>query len=324
MPGGHDDPAADDAAETISSLSPVSGSFTVTENVTSTVAPTARSPLHVSTPPAKDTDPALANAFPSYTASSANAASESVTVIPAYGVCPELVIASVKPTADPGTGVVVLGVLPIVRPGVSTSTVAEHAGSPLPAGQLLPGADVLSTLVITWLPVSGLSTVTVPVTVTVPPTGMLPVQLIPVGVTVSVPDVAVWSPFGVALSSTLTASLTTVIPVYGVCPVLVIVAVNRTTLPGVAVATLATYAIDRDDTATVEEQAGAVPPAGQLLPAAAEVTALDRMWFAGIGVVHRDRIGDRRGSPLASGPPSRSRLGLANDTVPTLAAALAL
>ena len=78
---------------------------------------------------------------------------------------------------------------------------------------MLPAAAVVSVLVITLLPVSGLFTVTVPVTVTVPPTGMLPVQEIPVPVTVSVPDVAVWSPFGVASSSTSLVLMEIVIPV---------------------------------------------------------------------------------------------------------------
>ena len=44
VPGGHDDPAADDAADTISSLSPVSGLSTVTENVTVAVAPGRQAP----------------------------------------------------------------------------------------------------------------------------------------------------------------------------------------------------------------------------------------------------------------------------------------
>ena len=92
-------------------------------------------------------------------------------------------------------------------------TVAVHCGSVPPDGQLLPAAAVVSVLFITLLPVSGLFTVTVPVTVTVPPTGMLPVQEIPVPVSVSVPEVAVWSPLGVASSSTLVMLLAIVIPV---------------------------------------------------------------------------------------------------------------
>src|SRR5580700_7685263 len=153
----------------------------------------------------------------------------------------------------------------MVRPGVSTVTLTEQRGSVLPAGQLLPAAVVDSVLVITLSPVSGLFTVTVPVTVTVPPTGMLPVQEIAVPFTASVPDVAVWSPLGVASSSTPLVLIETVIPVYAVCPVLVNVAVYRTTLPGVVVATLAVETISSDATVTVEEHAGAVPPDGQLL-----------------------------------------------------------
>src|ERR1700735_3977428 len=100
----------------------------------------------------------------------------------------------------------------MVRPGTSTLTVAVHRGSVPPAGQLLPAAAVDSVLFITLLPVSGLFTVTVPVTVTVPPTGMLPVQEIAVPVTVRAPDVAVWSPLGVASSSTPLVLMEIVIP----------------------------------------------------------------------------------------------------------------
>ena len=70
-------------------------------------------------------------------------------------------------------------------------TLTEQRGSVLPDGQLLPAAVVDKVLAMILLPVSGLFTVTVPVTVTVPPTGMLPVQEIPVEVSVSVPEVAV-------------------------------------------------------------------------------------------------------------------------------------
>ncbi len=88
-----------------------------------------------------------------------------------------------------------------------------HRGSDPPAGQLLPAAAEKRVLVITLFPVSGLSTVTVPVTVTLPPAGMLPVQLMPVDVSVSVPEVAVWSPLGVASSSTSVMVDAIVIPV---------------------------------------------------------------------------------------------------------------
>ena len=82
-----------------------------------------------------------------------------------------------------------------------------------PAGQLLPGAAVVIVLARTLFPLSGLLTVTVPVTVTVPPTGMLPVQEMPVAVSDSVPEVAVWSPLGVASSRTSVMFVAIVIPV---------------------------------------------------------------------------------------------------------------
>ncbi len=101
----------------------------------------------------------------------------------------------------------------VVRPGTSTVTLTEQRGSVLPAAQLLPAAVVARVEAITLFPVSGLFTVTVPVTVTDPPTGIEPVQEIPVAVSVSVPDVAVWSPLGVASSSTSVMLEATVIPV---------------------------------------------------------------------------------------------------------------
>ena len=65
----------------------------------------------------------------------------------------------------------------------------------------------------TLFPVSGFLTVTVPVIVTVPPTGMFPVQEMPVAVSDRVPEVAVWSPFGVASSTTSVMLDAIVIPV---------------------------------------------------------------------------------------------------------------
>src|SRR5580704_9576033 len=100
----------------------------------------------------------------------------------------------------PGTAVLVLAVLTMVRPGVRTLATALQRGSVLPEGQLLPGAVVLMMDDRTWLPVSGLLTVTVPVIVMVAPTGMLPTQVAAVPATVSVPDDAVWSPLLVASS----------------------------------------------------------------------------------------------------------------------------
>src|SRR5580693_805996 len=142
----------------------------------------------------------------------------------------------------------------MVSDGISTVTLIEQRGSVLPDGQLLPGAVVDNVLAMTLLPVSGLFTVTVPVTVTVPPTGMLPVHEIPVEVRASVPEVAVWSPLGVASSSTSVMLEAIVIPVKGTCPELVNVAVNRTTPPGVVVLTLELFTMVSTATLTVEVQ----------------------------------------------------------------------
>jgi hypothetical protein len=59
----------------------------------------------------------------------------------------------------------------VLSAGVSTGTLTLHAAAGALAGQLLPAAAVVIVLASRWLPVSGLLTVTVPVTVTVPPTG---------------------------------------------------------------------------------------------------------------------------------------------------------
>src|ERR1700685_4637248 len=101
----------------------------------------------------------------------------------------------------------------MVSDGSSTVTLIEQRGTVLPDGQLLPGAVVDSVLAMTLLPVSGFLTVTVPVIVTVPPTGIDPVQVTPLPLMTSVPEVAVWSPLGTASSKTLLASVVIVIPV---------------------------------------------------------------------------------------------------------------
>ena len=67
-------------------------------------------------------------------------------------------------------------------------------GSVLPVGQLLPGAVEMTVAISRWALVSGLLTVNDPVRVTVPPTGMSPVQTAPVALTDKVPEVAVSSP----------------------------------------------------------------------------------------------------------------------------------
>ncbi len=64
VPDGQLDPAASEVAVTISSLSPVSGLFTVTENVTVAVAPGARLPVQVSTGLAYDKAPDVVTASP--------------------------------------------------------------------------------------------------------------------------------------------------------------------------------------------------------------------------------------------------------------------
>ena len=96
--------------------------------------------------------------------------------------------------------------------GICTGTLTEQAGSVPPDGQLLPGAVVARTLDRSLLPVSGFFTVTVPVMVTVPPIGMLPVQVRPELVTDRVPEVAVSSPLGVASSWVSAMSPLIVIP----------------------------------------------------------------------------------------------------------------
>ena len=70
----------------------------------------------------------------------------------------------------------------------------------------------------------------------------------------------------------------TVAPVYGVWPVSATVIVYRTADPGVVVLELAAMVMVRAGvrTPTVAVQLGSVPAAGQLFPAAAEVTVLTR------------------------------------------------
>jgi hypothetical protein len=214
--------------------------------------------------------------------------------------------------------VLALAVFVIASPGTSTVTVAVQAGSVPPAGQFDPGADVLSVLVITLLPASGLFTVTVPVTVTTPPTGISPVHEIPDDVSTSVPDVAVWSPFGDASSNTSLAFVATVIPLYGACPVLVNVAVYRTTPPGVAVLPLAVFAIASDATGTVLAHRESELPAAQLLPAADDDTVLDKTLSPVSGLLTVTENVTVAEAPGAS-VPVQVRSGLANTTDPAVA-----
>ena len=66
---------------------------------------------------------------------------------------------------------------------------------------------------------------------------------------------------------------------------LVNVAVKRTTDPGVVVDTLAPFRIVSCATSTAVAQRGSVLPAAQLLPAAAEVAVLARMWLPVSGLL---------------------------------------
>src|ERR1700733_6788524 len=102
----------------------------------------------------------------------------------------------VAPTTDPGSGVLVLAVLAMARPGMSTVVTAVQAGLALPDGQVLPGVADATVFVRVLSPVSGLSTVTEKVIVTVAPTARFPVQarLESAGSRVTVPVVAVASP----------------------------------------------------------------------------------------------------------------------------------
>ncbi len=120
---------------------------------------------------------------------------------------------TVYPTVPPGTVSAVSAVLRRVSPGSRTSVRAVQRGSVPPAGQVPPGAAETRVPVTTRSPGSGLRTVRVPVTVTTPPTGMSPVQVISDAPRLSVPDEAVWSPFGIASSTVPWVPLRTVTPV---------------------------------------------------------------------------------------------------------------
>ena len=68
-------------------------------------------------------------------------------------------------------------VLVMVRAGTRTVTVAVHAGSVLPSGQLLPAVVETAVLTRRLSPRSGLLTVTVKVMVAVWPVARSPVQV---------------------------------------------------------------------------------------------------------------------------------------------------
>ena len=84
-------------------------------------------------------------------------------------------------------------------------------GSPLPGGQLFPGAADTAVAVRVAL-VTGLSTVTGEVMVTVPPTGMSPVQTVPVAPIDRVPELAVAFPSLVTFAARATVLVLTLIP----------------------------------------------------------------------------------------------------------------
>ena len=73
--------------------------------------------------------------------------------------------------------VVVVAVLVMVRAGIRTVTVEVQAGAGPPGGQVLPGSVEVRVLVMILSPVSGLSTVTVKVTVADWPGFRSPVQV---------------------------------------------------------------------------------------------------------------------------------------------------
>ena len=66
----------------------------------------------------------------------------------------------VYPTVEPGLVVLTEAVLAMVRAGIRSVTVAVHAGSVPPGGQLLPWVVEVTVLTRSLSPVSGLLTVT--------------------------------------------------------------------------------------------------------------------------------------------------------------------
>ena len=95
---------------------------------------------------------------------------------------------------------------------------------------------------------------------------------------------------------------------------------NRTTPPGVTVVTFELLVIVSTATFTVAVQDRSPLPTAQLLPGVAEVTVLARIWspVSGLFTVSENVI-------VAAAPtarfPDQDRFGLANETVPAVAAA---
>jgi hypothetical protein len=227
-------------------------------------------------------------------------------------------------TDDPGVAAGTFAVWAIVSPGITTFAVAVHAGSALPAGQLLPAAAVAAVMAMTWPPAGyGLATMTDPVIVTVPPTGTFPVHTAPVAPTDNVPELAVSFPASLICAAVFAVVKVTLIPKYGACPVLAIVVVAFSVPPGVTVAGLNVELIDSCDTVTVLAHRGSALPAAQLLPAADDVTVLDKILFPESGVLTVTENVTVADAPAAS-VPVHVRFGLANETFPDVAVAFPL
>ena len=96
--------------------------------------------------------------------------------------------------------------------------------------------------------------------------------------------------------------------------------VYRTTLPGVVVATLAVLLMVSCDTVTVEKQSVSVLPDWQLLPAPVVVSVLARILLPVSGLLTVTENVIVAVAPGAS-VPVQVRFGLANETVPAVAAA---
>ena len=85
-----------------------------------------------------------------------------------------------------------------------------------PAGQLLPAAVVAAVMAMTWLPAGyGLTTISDPVIVTVPPTGTFPVHTAPPIPTDNVPELAVSLPTSLIWAAVFAVVKVTLIPSTG-------------------------------------------------------------------------------------------------------------
>ena len=107
--------------------------------------------------------------------------------------------------------VLTAAVLVMVRAGNRTWVTGVQRGSVDPGGQLFPGAAETAVAVSRSL-VTGLSTRTGEVMVTVPPTGMSPVQTVPALPMDRVPEVVVTFPSLVTFAASATVPVLTLIP----------------------------------------------------------------------------------------------------------------